>query len=107
MKIYALCAALVLSGCAASVDGLGKKSPALTFESSKDAQAVANCLALKLYSAGDVLRLSDDHNIVTRKNGYGMIMVRWDFINTPSGSRVELRSQTPFGEGADKARSCA
>ena len=107
MRTPLILAALLLSGCAASVDGMGKRTPGITFESDKAPDIVANCLATSVYGGGDVMRLSDDHYIVIRKNGYGMIMVRWDFFGSPTGSRIEMRSQTPFGEAVDKAKACA
>lgn len=107
MRLTICLAAAALSGCAASVAGLGEKSPRLTLESSRPAQQVAGCLATELQGTNPMVTIAEGHYVVARNNTYGMPMVRWDIFATATGSRLELRAQGPFGEGVDKARDCA
>lgn len=98
---------LSLSACAASVEGLGNDEVDLSLTSTKPAEAVAACLALKLKGDNDMVRINADHFVVSRKNGYGVPVVRWDIKSAPNGSMLELRSSSPVGEATDKARQCA
>lgn len=100
-------AVLALSGCAASIEGLGNDEVDLTLTSTKPAEEVASCIALKLKGDNDLIRISADHFVVSRKNGYGFPVVRWDIKTAPGGSTLELRSSSPVGEATDKVRDCA
>lgn len=99
-------AVLALSGCAATLEGLGNDEVDLTLTSGKPAEEVAACIVLKLQGDNDLIRISADHFVVSRKNGYGFPVVRWDIKTSPSGSTLELRSSTPVGEATDKVREC-
>jgi hypothetical protein len=107
MRLLAPLALLSVSGCAATLDGLGRDEVDVTLTSAKSAEAFAGCFALALQGDNDIIRLSADHFVVSRKNGYGVNVVRWDFKTAPNGSIAELRSSSPVGEAVDKARTCA
>jgi len=95
-----------ISGCAASVAGLGESEIYTAFESSRSAQQVAGCLALELKGSNPLVEVDEGHFIVTRSNIYGPV-ARWDIFQIDSGSRLELRSSIDIGSGVDKARACA
>jgi hypothetical protein len=107
MRLLLPIALLSLSACATSVEGLGEDEIDLTLTSTRPAEEVASCLAMKLLGDNNLLRVNADHFVVTRKNGYGFPIIRWDMKNSPTGSTLELRTSTPVGEGVDKARECA
>jgi hypothetical protein len=99
---------LLTAGCATSLAGLGEKEPRLRLTSTRPAEQIAACLVTSLNWSNEMLRFADDHFVIVRNNNaYNIPMIRWDIIGTETGSTIELRATHPFGEGADKARSCA
>lgn len=107
MRLITIClAAATLSGCATSVAGLGRDEVDMTLTSAKPPRQVATCLATTLIGSNPLLELSDTHFAVIRNNGYGVPVVRWDIIGTPTGSRVELRASIGINTGDERARAC-
>lgn len=107
MRVLALTLlSLPLAACATSIAGMANDEIDLTLESTKAPDIVAGCLATSLQGDNPMIRLGEGHYVVARNNGYGFPVIRWDIIGTPTGSRLELRTSTPVGEGVDKARRC-
>ena len=109
MKFAVLTAlvAATLSGCATSVARLGEDDIDVSISSTFPAQQVAGCLALWLQGANPTVTLSPDHYVISRANGYGFPVVRWDIKTTPTGSVIEGRTRLNINNGTGKARSCA
>lgn len=107
MRILFLFAPLLAGACATSTAGLGEKSPSLAFEGTRPAEQAANCLSAELVGNNPILKMGDEHFVVTRNNAYGIPVVRWDVYGTPTGNRVELRASFGINVGEPKARACA
>lgn len=107
MKILALVAGVVLNGCAMSSNGLAKSEVEASYSSAKPAGEVAECISGSLNSMMHVVQPKPDHFIVTRSNGYGTTMARWDVRSTPSGgSQIEFRKSFGIMIGKEKAAEC-
>lgn len=104
--LLAAALALPLAACATSAAGLAKGDVDATYSSAKAPEDVAGCLANELKADNDLFRLADGHYVLTRKNGYGIPTVRWDFIREADRTRIELRTSLPVGSGQDKLRGC-
>lgn len=107
MRLVLIPTVLLLAGCATSTAGLGEKNVARMFEGTQPAEATANCLAASLSGSPRLLKMADDHFVLTRANAYGIPVVRWDVFGTPTGNRVELRASFGINVGEPKARECA
>lgn len=107
VRIAVLPLALLVGACATSTSGLGEKTPSLVFEGTRPAEQAATCLVSELVGENKLLRMGENHFVVTRSNAYGVPVVRWDVIGTPSGNRVELRASFGINVGEPKARACA
>ena len=105
--VFAALVVATLSGCATSVARLGEDDIDVSISSTFPAQQVAGCLALWLQGANPTVTLSPDHYVISRANGYGFPVVRWDIKTTPTGSVIEGRTRLNINNGTDKARSCA
>lgn len=106
MRILVPVLALFLGGCAMSPQGMAKDEIDVTLNSSKQPDIVAGCVASNFMGFTDSVRLSERHYMVVRKNSFGMPIVRWDFIGTDEGTRLELRSSLPVNHGTDDVRKC-
>jgi hypothetical protein len=99
---------LGLSSCATSVSELGQDAPSVVFQSNRTAEAVATCLVTSLRWDNQLVRMGDGHFVVSRNSAYGSPLFRWDFFDTETGSRAELRTGVGLGgSGEQKARECA
>ncbi len=98
-----LVTALALAACAApALAG----EPDATYASDKAPHAIAACL-------DDLLRATkakpnrDGSFTVSRKNGFGMTMVRWEIRPTPTGgSAIDFHDKIGINTGRDKALRC-
>ena len=107
MRVLISGLALVLCSCATSSAGLQRMGLEMTISSSKSAQDFATCSA-EVMQGSPTLRGSGDHWWVLRDKGYGIPIVRWDFIGKPGGGSVaELRATAIAGAAKDKVRACS
>ena len=108
--VRTICAAFalsLLSGCAMSAEGLGRSAPEDTYYSTKPAVELAGCVASRLIGTNPAFQQESGHWVVTRTNGYGVPVVRWDFIDQTDGeTRVEFRRSLAPMAGEEKAASC-
>lgn len=97
-----------LAGCATSSAGLYRTSVETTVQSNKTSQQFATCVAETL-QGNNPLRNDGDHYWVLRMNGYGVPIIRWDFLPRPGGGSVaELRTTLNFlSAGTTKVQACA
>ncbi|MES2002261.1 MAG: hypothetical protein V4444_08145 [Pseudomonadota bacterium] len=97
-----------LTGCATSSAGLYRTSVETTVSSSKTSQKFATCVAETL-QGNNPLRNEGDHYWVLRMNGYGVPIIRWDFMPKLSGGSIaELRTTLNFlSAGTTKVQACA
>lgn len=97
---------LGLAACATSAAGLRDSSVEQTFTSAKPPEQIANCAADRFRGGGQIMR-EGDRFVVTRRNGYGAVTTRWDFIpDGQGGTRVELRTSIPINAGTGDVRRC-
>lgn len=107
-KLATLAATCLLWGCATTPAALGEQPPDLVLESSRPARDVASCLAIALGGQFPVNEVSAGHYLIVVPNGYNTPIARWDLVDTPAGSTLELRSaRLSLGEGKERARQCA
>ena len=105
MRYLAILFAVPLSACAMSASGLYRSSVEQTFTSTRSPQSVATCVAESLN--GNVqMRNDGQHYWVLRYNGYQVPQIRWDFLPTEAGTRVELRTSIDIASGDEKVRAC-
>lgn len=98
--------AIGLTACATTSAGLYESPVEETFTSTKPPSTVANCAADHMRGGAEV-RNDGNHYWVLRQNGYGMTVVRWDFIpDGNGGTRIERRSSIPVNTGAGDVRAC-
>lgn len=98
---------LALAGCATSSAGLYQMSVEHRLSGSKSAQEWATCTA-DLMQGSPTLRGSGGHWWLTRDNGYGIPIIRWDFTDQPGGGSIaELRANAITGAAKDKLARCA
>lgn len=106
MKNVILIAALSLSGCATTSQGLLESPAEFEITSEKNAQVFATCVVERL-SFGGQLRSDGERYWVIRNNTLGAPITRWDFVPTESGSRAELRTSININTGKGKVQDCA
>lgn len=99
-------AGVALSGCAMSSGGLAKSKLDAEYTSAKAPAVIGTCLAESFHGSVQLVQPSPDHAIVTRSNGYGIPMARWDIRATDGGSRIEFRHSVGIMVGKDKAEQC-
>lgn len=98
---------LLVCGCAASQAGLANDKLIESFHSAKPAGVVAGCVQQNL-RANPSLGTDGTNYWVTRQNGYGMPVVRYDFKpDANGGSTVEYRSRLRINNGLGKVKHCA
>lgn len=107
MRNIVLLAALVgLSACASSGAGLAATAVDAEHTSTKPPQALALCINDAMNGMVQMIDAGQSHYVVTRNNGYGRPMVRWDIYPKDAGSRMEVRKSFGLMSGEDKARAC-
>lgn len=100
-------ALLVLQGCAWSAEGLGRAKVEDVYTSEKPASEVAGCIAARLHGVNPAFQRGEGHWIVTRANGYGIPIVRWDiYQREDGGSNIEFRRSVAMMSGEEKAATC-
>lgn len=105
--LIAAVAALLVSGCAWSAEGLGRAKVEDTYTSAKPASEVAGCVASRLMGSNPAFQEADGHWVVVRNNGYGVPTVRWDIIEQPEGGTlIEFRRSVAMMSGEEKAATC-
>lgn len=104
-KIGVAVLALTLSGCSANQAGLLNSPVIQTLTSDKPAGEVSACVQQHL-NGGPTQGTDGTKYWVTRQNGYGMPVVRYDFIPAAHGSIVEYRSKLRINNGLPKVRAC-
>ncbi len=105
--IVALGLALALQGCAWSAEGLGRAKVENVYSSKKPASEVAGCIASRLMGVNPAFQDGDGHWVITRSNGYGIPIVRWDVRDSPGGgSAIEFRRSVAMMSGEEKAATC-
>jgi hypothetical protein len=100
-----IAASFLLAGCATTPVNLSDRSPALTIDSAKRPQALANCIAEVMTNA-DVRDEGGGHYLVVRSNNFGAIG-RWDVYPTANGSHAEWRRAGGLTTGGQAGRRCA
>lgn len=105
MRTLALAAAgALLAGCA-TTPAAASGAPDATYTSARAPAEIAACIDDTLRATGS-RQLGPDHYEATRKNGFGMVMVRWDIRATPTGSTIEFHDRLGINSGRDKAARC-
>ncbi len=98
-------ALLILSGCAASQQGMLEQQSLETFTSSKAPGVVAACAEQSLRN-GPNMGTDGTNFWVTRSSTWGVV-VRYYFKPAPNGgSTVEYRSRLKVNNGLDKVKAC-
>jgi len=88
--LAAICAALLVGGCASTAEVL--QEPATqTFHSSQSANEVAFCLANK--NATSALQRDDGSRVILIKNGYGAVSMAFSVFPEGTGSRIDWRKK--------------
>ena len=95
---------LMLAGCAVVADEVMQPSLVARLDSEKSVADFAACAAQAL---GTRVQTDDGLTYIYLKNGMGVLVTRWDFVHTTSGSQAELRSDDPEKAGIDAVRNCA
>lgn len=102
MRLFAFLPALALIAYATPAQA---GEPDATYTSPRAPAEIAACI-------DDSLRHTKSRQIApglyeaTRKNGFGMVMVRWTIRATPEGSAIEFRDKLGINSGRDKAARC-
>lgn len=97
---------LLLAGCtAATSSGVYETPVELTIPSTKTPRAFAMCAAGAFPDIGQLLN-EGDHYWLTRQH-QGVVVERWDFLPTRTGSIAERRSIQVFRSGSGWVRACA
>lgn len=102
MRILLILAALPLAACSTTAQAGG---PDATYTSAKAPAEIAACIDDTL-RATKSRQVGPGHYEATRKNGFGMVMVRWDIRATPTGSAVEFNDRLGINSGREKAERC-
>lgn len=90
-----------------SSNGLGRSDIEAAYTSTKAPGLVAECIAGTLNSMMKVVQPEPDRFVVTRSNGYGAAMARWDVRSDgKGGSLIEFRKSFGIMTGQDKAATC-
>lgn len=89
-----------------SSGGLAKSKLDASYTSSKQPRAVALCLAESFRGNVQMIEGEPGSFIVTRINGYGVPMARWDIKPAANGSTIEFRHSLGIMVGKDKAENC-
>lgn len=109
LRLFAGAAATLLlaQGCAMSAEGLGRAKVESAYTSAKPASEIAGCIASRLNGVNPAFQQGDGHWVVTRANGYGVPVVRWDVIQqAEGGSKIEFRRSVAPMSGEEKAATC-
>lgn len=101
-----LACALVLQGCAWSSGALGRAKIEDQYTSARSPSEVATCISTRLMGSNPMVTDGPDHYIITRSNGYGIPIVRWDVYRTEAGSRIEFRRSVAIMSGEKKVQEC-
>ena len=94
----------LLAGCATTSGGLAEREAAATYQSSKPARDLADCLSSTV-TLRPVDALGGDAYVTLRKNAYGVPMSRYD-VKGGNQTTVEVRSNIIAAAGLDKVNAC-
>lgn len=102
MRALLILAALPLAACTTTAHA---GEPDATYTSAKAPAVIAACIDDTLRATGS-RQVEPGHYEATRKNGFGMVMVRWDIRATPTGSAIEFNDRLGVNSGQEKAARC-
>lgn len=103
MRAILALACLSLAACASTPASAGE--PDASYTSTKAPAEIAACIDATLRATGS-RQVGPGHYEATRKNGFGMVVVRWDIRATPTGSAIEFNDRLGINSGREKARRC-
>lgn len=94
----------LLAGCATTSGGLAERDIAVSYQSTKPARDVADCLSSTV-TMQPVEALGSDAYVTYRKNAYGVRMSRYD-VKGGNETTVDVRSNIVAAAGLDKVQRC-
>lgn len=102
MRTLIALSAFTLAACATPASA---GEPDATYTSAKAPAEIAACIDDTL-RATKSRQVAPGHYEATRKNGFGMVMARWEIRATPTGSTVEFNDRIGVNSGREKAERC-
>jgi type IV pilus biogenesis protein CpaD/CtpE len=103
MRTVIFCA-LLLSGCAASTEGIRQEAINASYTSDRPPTEVTRCLQDQISDLQ--VELGDGYISASKENQFGAILLNWFIQETPTGSSIELRKTNSIAGGEDRAERC-